>query len=423
MNKISEKSLKRSRIMYILEAAFEHLIQILISGSFLATLTKELGVSDGLTGVLSSIISLGLLFQLISISIRKTAVKRLVTVLSIINQILFTLLYVIPLISFPKQVKIAIFIVFIFSAYLIYNIACPKKLNWLMSLVDSKKRGSFTANKEMISLVSGMIFSFGMGALIDYFSEIGKIRIAFAISAIVIFVLMVLHSLSMIFTVEKPANQNVQKDLRLAVTELIKNKNILHITVIILLYHVSAYIAIPFYGTYQICELGLSLKFVSVMSICGSVSRILFSRFWGNYADKKSFAVMIEKCFVFMGLCLICVIFAVPSVGKIMFILYYVLHGIAMGGINSALTNLVFENVPSEKSSDALAITHSVAGLAGFLTTLCVSPLVTYIQQNNNSIFGFQIYAQQFVSILSLVFIILAIIYTRFVFIKKIKRS
>ncbi len=48
--------------MYILEAALEYLISILVVGSFLATLTKELGMSDGLTGILSSVISLGCLF-------------------------------------------------------------------------------------------------------------------------------------------------------------------------------------------------------------------------------------------------------------------------------------------------------------------------------------------------------------------------
>lgn len=46
--------LRRSRLMYIFEAALEYLISILVTGSFLATITKELGISDSLTGILSS---------------------------------------------------------------------------------------------------------------------------------------------------------------------------------------------------------------------------------------------------------------------------------------------------------------------------------------------------------------------------------
>ncbi len=418
MNDLSVKSIKRSRLMYIFEAAFEYLISILVGGSFLATLTKELGMSDSLTGVLSSVISLGCLFQLLSLSIRRTTVKRIVIMFSIINQVLFMLLYVIPLTSFENRIKIPLFIVLIFSAYMIYNIAHPKKINWLMSLVENNHRGSFTANKEIISLVSGMIFSFGMGAVIDYFSNTGRIRAAFIISAVVIFVLMVLHSLTMIFSVENPTSHHSQKNLKYALIELVKNKNILHITVVFLLYYISTYISTPFYGTYQIGELGFNLKFVSAITICGSVSRILVSKFWGNYADKKSFAAMIEKCFIFLGLSQICIVFAVPSTGKVMFILYYTLHGIALGGINSALTNLIFEYIPREKGADALALTQAVAGLTGFLTTLCISPLISHIKNSGNTLFGMPLYAQQLVTIIALSFTVLATLYTRCVFIK-----
>ena len=66
---------------------------------------KELGFSDNLVGVLSSMISLGCLFQLLSLTVRRTRVKGFVIALSITNQILFMFLYVIPLVNLDKQVK------------------------------------------------------------------------------------------------------------------------------------------------------------------------------------------------------------------------------------------------------------------------------------------------------------------------------
>ena len=419
MKEISEKKLKISRTLYIIEAAIEYFVSILVSGSFLATITRELGISDSLTGILSSIISLGCLFQLLSIFIRKTQVKGLVIALSITNQLLFMLLYVTPMTSFNSKTKIVIFVVLIFLAYLIYNFTHPKKINWLMSLVDDKSRGRFTANKEIVSLTTGIFFSFGMGAVIDHFTEMGEIRIAFTISAIVVFVLMVLHSLTMIFSVEKTLPKTETRDFKQTINELIKNKNVLKVAGVFVLYYAANYSATPFYGTYLIGELGLGLKFVSAMTIFGSIARILVSNFWGRYADKNSFAKMIEKCFIFMILSKIFVIFAVPSTGKYMFILYYVFNGIAHGGINSALINLIFDYVPSEKRADSLAITQAIAGLTGFLTTLLISPLVSYIQQNGNMIFGVHIYAQQVVTIIGAIFVILAVIYIRSVFIKK----
>ena len=113
MNDISVKSIKRSRLMYIFEAALEYFISILVAGSYLATLTKELGVSDSLTGIISSVISLGCLFQLFSLSLKRKRVKISVLAFSVLNQLLFMLLYVIPLTKLEKQTKIALFIILI----------------------------------------------------------------------------------------------------------------------------------------------------------------------------------------------------------------------------------------------------------------------------------------------------------------------
>ena len=43
-----------------------------------------------------------------------------------------------------------------------------------MGLVPNSERGLFTAKKEIVSLTSGMIISFLMGALIDFFEEKGE---------------------------------------------------------------------------------------------------------------------------------------------------------------------------------------------------------------------------------------------------------
>jgi len=413
MKEISAGVLKRSRLMYIFEAALEYFVSILVAGSFLATLTRELGFSDSLTGILSSVISLGCLFQLLSLAVRRARVKKLVLFLSVANQILFMLLYVIPLTNFQKTTKIILFVLFIFTAYLIYNFAHPKKINWLMSLVEDGHRGAFTANKEIISLVSGMAFSFVMGVLIDHFSEIGKTKTAFALTAVVIFVLMVLHSLTMIFAAEKEMPETGKKNFKATIKDLVENKNVLKVAVVFVLYYVSTYISTPFYGTYQIGELGLNLKFVSAIVMCGSVSRVAVSKFWGRYADKKTFALMIEKCFIFLAVSQVCVIFAVPATGKVMFILYYVLHGIALGGINSALINLIFDYVPLEKRADSLAVTQALAGVTGFVTTLLISPLVAHIQNNGNTVLGMPIYAQQLVTFFAFLFSVAAIIFIR----------
>ena len=420
---ITEKQLKRSRGLYIAESTIEYLVSILVTGSFLATLTGELGMSDSLTGILSSIVSLGCLFQLFSLVIHKQRVKSFVVVTNTVTQLLFILLYIIPLAGGEKQTKIALFVGAVFFAYLISNISVPKRVSWLMSLVDDNHRGRFTADKEIVSLLAGMAFSFGMGALIDGFVERGEMRRAFVLAAIVIFGLAVTRSLVLILTVEKPQHAAGKRSLKKAVSGILKNKGLLKVIIVFMLYYMASYALTPFLGTYLINELGMSLKLISVLSIAGSVVRISVSRFWGSYADKHSFAAMVEKCFAFLGLSYLCVVFAGPVTGVIMMVLYYVFNGIAFGGVNSAVVNLILDYVGPEERADSLAVCQMASGVTGFVITILFSRVVAAIQENGNNVFGMQIYAQQLLSMVSVILISAAILYVRFGIMKKSSRK
>lgn len=404
---------KRSRLMYIFEAALEYLVSILVASSFLATLTKYIGMSDGLTGIISSFISLGCVFQLVSLFIKRPRMKPFVVTFSIINQLLFLLLYVIPVININGTLKAVIFTASIFAAYLTYNIAHPAKINWFMSLVDDGIRGRFTADKEIVSLVLGMAFTYVMGSLVDRLEAAGNIELAFIVSAVVIFVLMVLHTLTMLFSKEKNIYEVGTEGAGLfrEKVAVLKDKNVIRVTVVFVLWNIAMYSTLPFFGTYQIKELGFSLTFVSVLQIVSSLLRMAFSRFMGIFADKKSFAVMIRLCFMIAAVGFLFTAFCVPKNGRLFFTVYSVLNAIAMAGINSALINLVFDSVEPEKRADSLALSQALSGVAGFLATLCISALVMHIQKNGNTLFGINIYAQQVASFIGLIFTLAAIVY------------
>ena len=408
---MSKNKYERSRTMHIFEAMFEYLISILVTGSFLATITTELGISDSLTGIISSFISLGCVFQLLAIFLKLKYVKKTVTTFSVVNQLLFMLLYVLPLAGFEKNNKTVIFVIAIFLAYFFYNMVHPLKINWFMSLVDDKMRGRFTANKEIVSLICGMMFTLFMGALVDHFKSSGDIRKAFIICAIVMFILMVLHTLMMVLSVEKPSQNNGKGNALKQFAFVLKDTNVRKVILLFIIWNMASYSTIPFYGTYMIKELGFSLKFVSILSIVYSMVRIFVSRFWGRYADRNSFAVMIRLCFLVMACGFLINAFAMPSNGKVIFVLFNIFHGIALGGINSALVNLVFDYAPVEMRSDALATSQATSGVVGFLTTLVTSSLVAYIQNNGNKLFGMRIFAQQVTSLIAFAFTIAAAIY------------
>ena len=414
---------KTSRFFYILEAAFEYFISILVTGAYLAKVTEAIGISDTLTGILTAFVSLGCGFQIIAIFLaNKHPVKRWVTILHSVNQLVFALIYLVPFIPLTREQKTIVFVVFLLLGHIINNIVHAPKINWFMSLVDDKKRGSFTASKEMVSLIGGMVFSFVMGFVIDEFEAAGDLNGAFAVCGISVVVLMLLHSSTLLFSKEKPCEQKEIVPTKQLLGEFIKDKNLFKVILVAVLWNVVNYSATPFYGSYQIKELGFTMTFVSVTSAAYAVIRASCSKPLGKFADKHSFVNMLNICFTIAFVSFAGNVFAVPSNGKFLFTATYMLYAVAMAGINSSTINLIYDYVDPEKRMGALALSGALSGFAGFFTTLAVSPLVTFIQENGNTFLGISMYAQQLVSAIAATLLLVLLVYLNVV-VKKLKNK
>jgi len=169
-----------SRVMYIIEAALEYFISIMISGAYLAKIAGEVGLSDSTTGILTSFVSLGCSFQVFAIFLtRKRRVKPFVATFGIINQACFGLVYLIPFFNIPGTAKTVIYMAAILIANALLNVGRAPNTKWFYSYVDDKHRGVFTATNEMVSLLGGTAFSFIIGLVIDKFEAEGNIKGAF----------------------------------------------------------------------------------------------------------------------------------------------------------------------------------------------------------------------------------------------------
>ena len=406
---------RNSRIFYCIEAALEYFIAIMVGETYLAKIAGELGASDALTGVLYAFVSLGSAFQIFAILLaNKTPVKRWVTPLHIMNQLFFTLVYAVPLFNFSQNVKIVLFVAFLLLGQILTNVANPAKINWFMSLVDDHKRGQFTAKKEILSLIGGMIFSFIMGNMIDRCEANGNLKLAFLIAMITVFCLMVLHTLTLLLSKEKPVEKRTE-NIRENFKKLIRNKPLFRVIGVSAFWYIANYMTVPFYGSYRINELGFSMTFCSVLAMIYSIVRSCVSTPMGRLADRRGFANMLSVCFAIQGIAFLINVFTVPANGYFFYTAFFILNAVAMAGINSAQINLIYDYVDVEMRTSALALSHGISGVIGFLVTLIISPLVSHIQNQGNMFFGIHVYAQQLLSFFGVVMMVLILLYIRFV--------
>jgi len=404
---------RTGRICYIIEAALEYFISLLISGAYLARITSALGFSDSLTGILSSFLTLSCLFQLGSIVFFKNVarVKKPIIFCHLANQSLFALVYLIPVLKLGRDAKTLLFILCFCGGSIISKLIASPKVSWLRGLVPDKNRGSYTATLEIVSLISGMIFTFIAGSVIDGLEANGDQRLSFIIGSITIAVLMVLHTISLLPVKDRAVSSSA--DEKGSLKELAKNKMYLATLPIMIVWNIASCCAIPFFGAYQIKELGFSMTFVSVISIISGIIRALISPYIGKYADRHSFIRMVLPCFMLACSAFIINSFTVPANGKILGVIYNCLLAVSQAGIGSALSNMIFDHVKGKNRISAISLSSALGGVCGFLSTCVMSLMVTHIQNNGNRLFGIPLYPTQFAYALGAFIVIMLMIYIK----------
>lgn len=408
----------RTRRAYIVEALLEYMIALLVADAFLAAILKQIGVSDAVTGVVSSFLSFACVAQLFSSSIVKPGqpVRKIILILNLVNQLMFAFLYMTPFLPIPQSVKVGMFVVLILGANLLLNATLPSKYQWLNSFVHPGERGRFTARKEIVSLIGGMLFTLAMGCLVDHFKAIGKEQTGFILCGVTLFVVAIAHLVSLLLCSDATLDPSAAQKTSLTATFrlIAKNGTVRRLLIIDILWKIAFYISTPYYGTYLIGELGFSLTFVSVLHIAYSLMRAVFSPWFGRIGDRRGWAHLLTLGLIIVAAGYFVNAFTTPA-RRYLYLAYYTLYAISMAGINTSLYNMNYDYLDESVFSDALGARNAISGVIGFLASLLGSAIVGAIQSAGNQLWGIPVYAQQVNSLLAFAVILALLLYMRIV--------
>lgn len=410
---------RSTRILYLFECAFENFISILVSGVYFAKLTASIGISDSMTAILIEITSLAALFQLITVIIsHKPPFKRWVLPAQIIAEILFGLLYLIPLLKIGIFSSLLFFITVLISK-IIKSITAPLKQTWFMSLVDDRKRGEYTSLVSIISRIGHIGFVFAIGLILDHFEKKDQIETAFIIFSVIIFILTALDTLSLILSKEKKITVIKKESSLKSIKNLCSNKKFVRIVILFVMSSLSSSMISSFLSTYQIKELGFSMTFIATFDTVITILGIPVLFFIGKLSRRFSYSKLLYVSFILKFVEFFMLAFTMPQNGAYLFTAYKVL-AIFSGALDIVtVSNIIFDVVPYSERAAGLSLKAVFVGLTGFLTVLAVSPFLDYVQKNGNTFLGINAYAQQFLAASAGFIMLITIIYYHF-FCKKL---
>ncbi len=427
----SSKDYKRSRGAYCIECAFEYFVSLLVGGSFLAKLLGNIGMDTNTIGIVSSIISLAFLFQLLALFVahRITNTKRFVIIFHFLSQMLFMSLYLIPFLGIASKYKQIIAIGCILLAYFGNYFVTSMIYRWGNSYVDHHKRGSYGATKEMISLISGMVVTIGIGIVMDSFDAKNDIYGGFVFAAIGIFVF-ALCDLVCLLLIKNDIKPKEQKRERVAFSDVIKNtlgnKNYRNVIILTVIYNVGIYTTIGFMGAYklQLFE-GIegvwsgvdpinALFWIELINNAGILTRFAVSKPFGRFSDRTSYARGISLAMIIGAVAFFINIFAAP---KLWFLIipFTMLFNAIYAGSSANLLNITYSYVDEKYFVQASAIKNSIGGLCGFIAALVAGQVVGAMGDGGQMILGMRVFAPQILSAFSCLCFVGAFLFTKLV--------
>lgn len=421
---------KRTRAAYVMQAMFEYFISILVTDAFIAKILDYLGVSEANIGVITTIISLAMFFQLGSLLLAKSriSVKKMSLFFSTVSQLLFSLLYLIPFFSIPDATKRYVAVTFIVVAYFSLYIFSPIHYKWAYKFVRGEERARYSATKEMISLAAGSTFSIIVGIIIDRFEGLDNLEGAFTFIAVSAFIVSVCNFICILMMKDEPKEERVDSE-KMKLSDVMKNtfgnKGFRVCLYALSLWEFTRYFQLGFMGSFKNTMIEGSGVFsspmlvVQIINLAGHGVRLLLSYPIAKYSDRKGYAKGMQ-----IGLIIAACAFLINSFTSTstwyLIIVYTILHNACYVGITANGFNILYSYVDNTYFAQALAIKNCIAGLCGFGAAIVAGKLLTYV--NNNGIFGMTLFGQQVLSAVSLVLTVVVFVFVRFV-VSKQKKS
>ena len=414
MRDFNSAAYKRSRAAYVARDTADYFVAMLAGDAFLAKLLTYVGMSDALIGIVASFTNLAFIIQFLSIYLARVHVsaKKLSMIFDTVSIFFFMAMYLIPFLPVEQSVKSWLIVLSIIFAYIFRYTISSILYKWANSFVEPHHRGIYASIKEMISLITGIIFTMTVGYVIDRYEGLGNLEGAFLFITSAILILNITNFVSLVLIKKEEVPEDHNVTLKEAATNTLGNKNFRNVIILTILWDIAKCTTVGFMGVYKTNDLVMSVFLIQVVNMIGNFSRMLISIPMGKFSDRTSYAKGFRFALCLSAASFLATVFTTPKTWFFI-IINSILFNCSYAGINQNTFNITYSYVDSKYITQAMAIKNCIGGIFGFGATIIASRILQAVQDNGNMVFGFQVYGQQILAGISFVLTIVTILFLR----------
>ncbi len=429
----NEKDYADSRKSYIVAETATMMTNELAGGTFLVAVLNYVQISDGFSGIIRSVGTIGTLFQLLIMNkVQKMKKHKLFIFFCVLQRIWLGVIFFIPGMKLPLILKCIFIVIIYLYAQIIIQLANPAAVGLIASLVPEQIRGTYFSKKESVGVFLTFIALFLAGILFDAtivtaplkgFRIIGSVLILLAIVDAVSIALMKepqhsgLDEESKEFhgrlakKNEKPVGLHTKISLTQEIKETYQHKGFQKALILNGIWTVAAYIATPFNASYQVKELGLSYTYITVVGLLTMLIRVFLMPRMGKLADKIGNEPILTVMLSIMGIHHFVMMLTVPNNGKLFFTIAAVFSATAWSYISPALLAIQLNVLDVKKRTIQYTILSTSSGIIGFLASFIGGNLLEFLQKKELMLGAEKIYAQQVMNLLAIICILVLVGY------------
>ncbi|HEX6929480.1 MAG TPA: MFS transporter [Gammaproteobacteria bacterium] len=363
---LTEEDVDRGLKLVVRDGIASEMMTTLTGGAFLVSLALMMGASNFQIGLIAALPTLANLFQLVAIWLVHTfANRRAITVISLtLSRLPLLVIAALPFLA-PPEIGIALLIGLLFIQHFFGAIAGTSWSSWMKDLVPESILGEYFSNRGRKIMIVAVSLSLIAATALDYVEVNFTENVSLAYSVMFAFAGVVgLYGASLLARTPEPMIYPIKQNLFRLFARPIKERNFRNLLIFNSLWAFAVNLAAPFFTVYMLKMLGFPLSYVIAFTIISQISNIFFIRIWGRYSDKYSNKTVLRTAApIYLAAILGWTFTTFPDKHLLtipLLIVIHVLSGVALAGINLALSNIGYKLAPGKHEAIVFLSTRAL---------------------------------------------------------------